>query len=231
MVGRVRRPHDKTEQEKRASGSAPVKRGLFLRVIVMLVLAALITFAGGFLWFAAGVLTRKPPAIYETDAVVVLTGGSRRIEAALALLEQGAGERLLISGVNPATTPESILQTVGGNPKLFECCVDVGYEALDTYGNAVETSKWIAEHGYSRVLVVTSAYHLPRGLYELRHIDPDTVFVGYPVSFSQANRNWYSGFGYARVLFSEYLKYIGAHVRAETGWKAIAPAGTDTGDA
>ncbi|PRX08995.1 UNVERIFIED_ORG: uncharacterized SAM-binding protein YcdF (DUF218 family) [Martelella mediterranea] len=208
--------------------SGETSRGCFLlRALLAVVVAVVIAFGGGFLWFSVSVMTTRPPALYETDAIVVLTGGSRRIDEALLLLTEGAGERLLISGVNPATTPESIRVLTGGDSQLFECCVDVGYEALDTHGNAVETRKWIEEHDYRRVLVVTSAYHLPRSLFELRHIDPDTIFVGYPVQMGEGDGPWYGNLRYVKVLASEYLKFIGAHVRAVTGLRVLSPAGQE----
>ena len=38
----------------------------------------------------------------QADAIIVLTGGQARLDAALDLLKSGKGKRLLISGVNPA---------------------------------------------------------------------------------------------------------------------------------
>nr|WP_272209828.1 YdcF family protein [Marinicella sp. W31]MDC2875659.1 YdcF family protein [Marinicella sp. W31] len=181
MAKQVRKSPETSGDGNGARGHETTRGGLVLRAVLVAGLAVLIAFGGGFIWFSTKILTARPPPLYETDAVVVLTGGARRIDEALVLLAEGAGERLLISGVNPSTTPESIRNLTGGDSQLFDCCVDVGYEALDTYGNAVETRKWIEEHNYRRVLVVTSAYHMPRGLFELRHIDPDTVFVAYPV--------------------------------------------------
>ncbi|WP_052699967.1 YdcF family protein [Martelella endophytica] len=225
MADRVRNPNVRDPNNDSGRGRSRSWGGAVVRAFATLLLIAGVFFGGGFVWFAINALTARPPAIYETDAIVVLTGGSRRIEAALSLLAEGAGERLLISGVNPSTTAESIRKTVDGDVALFECCVDIGYEALDTYGNAVETSKWIAENDYRRVLVVTSAYHLPRSLFELRHIDPGTIFVGYPVPIGEEPRNLVAIGRYAKLLGAEYMKFIGAHVRALTGWKALEPAG------
>lgn len=224
MGNELGKPPEKSGNGDGARGRSVTRRGFVLRAVLVAALAVLMAFGGGFAWFTVRVLTERSPPIYETDAIVVLTGGARRIDEALLLLAEGAGERLLISGVNPSTTSESIRKTTGGDSQLFECCVDVGYEALDTYGNAVETRKWIEEHGYRRVLVVTSAYHLPRGLFELRHIDPDTVFVGYPVPLGEGDKPWYDNLRYVKVLGSEYLKFIGAHVRAATGLWVLRPA-------
>ncbi|MBB4124487.1 YdcF family protein [Martelella radicis] len=228
MENELGKPPEKSGHGDGARGREVTRASSVLRFFLAAFLAVLIAFGGGFVWFSANILSAKPPPIYETDAIVVLTGGARRIDEALLLLAEGAGERLLISGVNPSTTPESIRKTTGGDSQLFECCVDVGYEALDTYGNAVETRKWIEEHDYRRVLVVTSAYHLPRGLFELRHIDPDTVFVGYPVPMGEGDGPWYGNLRYVKVLASEYLKFLGAHVRAVTGLRVLGPAEQET---
>jgi uncharacterized SAM-binding protein YcdF (DUF218 family) len=67
---------------------------------------------------------------------------------------------------------------------LFVCCVDLGYDAIDTVGNALETAKWVRAHNYRRVLVVTSNYHMPRSLLELHRIDPETQYVGYPIVYT-----------------------------------------------
>ncbi|WP_174801545.1 YdcF family protein [Martelella limonii] len=211
-----------------AKGGSETRRrsfgGAVLRLFGMIFVAGVLLLSGGFVVFCVNIFTARPPHIYETDAIVVLTGGSRRIEEAFALLESGAGERLLISGVNPATSPSGIQKIIGGDSQLFECCVDVGYEALDTHGNAVETRQWIEEHGYQRILVVTSAYHLPRGLLELRAIDPDTIFVGYPVAMSEPGAPWQEDLRYFRVAGLEYLKLIGAYIRARTDLPVLAPA-------
>src|SRR3546814_9566295 len=38
---------------------------------------------------------------------------------------------------------------------LFECCVDLGFEAADTAGNALETAGWLNAHGYKSIRLVT----------------------------------------------------------------------------
>ena len=73
----------------------------FFRVPLLVVVCALALFAGGFVWFAVHVsrlATPENPA--EADAIIVLTGGQARLNAAIDLLKSGKGQRLLISGVS-----------------------------------------------------------------------------------------------------------------------------------
>ena len=72
----------------------------------------------------------------NADGIVVLTGGTSRISDALELLSSGRGKRLLITGVNPGTTTTDIARQIVDYDRLFACCVDLDYSALNTLGNA-----------------------------------------------------------------------------------------------
>ncbi|WP_205927333.1 YdcF family protein [Rhizobium sp. P32RR-XVIII] len=182
------------------------------------VLATALLFVG-FLRFADSVTTLKPPAEPKADAIVVLTGGYQRIDQAVALLEKGAGKRLLISGVHPSTTPGQIRKTTSASAELFNCCVDIGYDAIDTIGNAQEASNWIHAKGYKSVLVVTNNYHMPRSLAELAYVDADTQFIPYPVVNSDLKtRAWFTDPNALRVMLAEYVKVLLAAARNMTGF-------------
>jgi uncharacterized SAM-binding protein YcdF (DUF218 family) len=174
---------------------------------------------GGFLRFADSITTMKPPIDPKADAIVVLTGGYQRIDQAVELLEKGAGKRLLISGVHPSTTPGQIRKTTTGSADLFDCCVDIGYDAIDTIGNAEEASNWIHAKGYKSVLVVTNNYHMPRSLAELAYVDSDTQFIPYPVVNSDLKtRAWFMDPNALRVMLAEYGKVLLAGARNITGF-------------
>jgi uncharacterized SAM-binding protein YcdF (DUF218 family) len=97
----------------------------------------------------------------------------------------------------------------------------MGYDALDTTGNANETARWIHGHGYSSILVVTNNYHMPRSLHELRRSSPSTEFIGYPVVNSDLKRkNWFADPNVVRTLFSEYIKVVVAEARDRAGMGA-----------
>ncbi|MFP3545314.1 YdcF family protein [Rhizobium sp. SIMBA_035] len=195
----------------------PLRR--MLRWCGFAVVLAMALVFGGFLRFADSVTTMKPPAEPKADAIVVLTGGYQRIDQAVELLQKGAGKRLLISGVHPSTTPAQIRKTTTGSADLFDCCVDIGYDAIDTIGNAEEASNWIHAKGYRSVLVVTNNYHMPRSLAELAYVDDDTQFIPYPVVNSDLKtRAWFMDRNALRVMLAEYGKVLFAGARNITGF-------------
>lgn len=197
---------------------SPVRRLLRYAGYVVLLIAAL--FFGGFLYFVDSVTTLTPPANPNADAIVVLTGGYQRIDQAVELLKHGSGNRLLISGVNPSTSSNQIRRMTQSSAGLFECCVDIGYEARDTIGNASETTRWIQDKGYRSVLIVTSNYHMPRSLHELRRLDRETQFIPYPVINTDLKRaDWYVDPNALRTLISEYGKIVVAYARDWAGWQ------------
>ncbi len=184
----------------------------------MLVIAGTIL-AGGFLRFADSVANLNPPPDARADAIVVLTGGSQRIDQAVDLLRRGSGKRLLISGAHPSTSPTQIRKMTQSSKDLFNCCVDMGYDALDTIGNANEIARWIHDKGYRSVLVVTNNYHMHRSLMELRRVDHGTEFIPYPVVNSDLkSTDWYTDPNVLRTLLAEYGKTLIVYLRNLAGW-------------
>ncbi len=169
----------------------------------------------GFLMFAV-TSTRQPTGgTPPADGIVVLTGADRRIERGLQLLRDGQGRRLLISGVNRLNSPADVLAHAGGH--LATCCVDrvdFGYDALDTIGNAHEARAWAARHGFRRLIVVTSSYHMPRSLAEISMTMPGIELVPHAVvPKSMRERPWWVSASAARVLIVEYLKLLPSYGR------------------
>jgi uncharacterized SAM-binding protein YcdF (DUF218 family) len=191
------------------------RRRNFPRVIVAAVLCACLLFVGGFALFATHVsrmATPKNPA--QADAIIVLTGGQARLDAAVELLKSGKGERLLISGVHPSTTRKTLQAATGADKALFSCCVDIDRDALDTIGNAEESAKWVRNHDYSRVILVTNNYHMPRSLLEVGRLIGEAQLEPYPVvNANLANGGWMVQPEALRVLFTEYNKYLLALAR------------------
>ncbi len=160
----------------------------------------------GFAVFLVQMSTAKPPAtIPKVDGIVVLTGadGSRLLVGA-ALLQNGHGERLLISGVNKTILPTQIQALLGMGDAKFTCCVDLDYEAENTFDNGYETAVWARALGYEKILLVTSAYHMPRAKLEIAAAANGISIIAYPV---HAKSDW-SWWRKTRLLVREYGKLL-----------------------
>lgn len=184
-------------------------QGFGVRLVASAAALAVTAYAIGLLVFTETLARTTPDTLPEVDAVVVLTGAPGRISAAFELLEGGAGERLLISGVDPKVADDALPAYLDASSPKFACCVDLGREATTTISNAVETSGWAEEKGYERLIVVTSSYHLPRALLELRRAMPEKTLIGYP-TFQKGVPldNWWLYPGTTKLLVGEYTKYL-----------------------
>jgi uncharacterized SAM-binding protein YcdF (DUF218 family) len=184
------------------------------KFLIAFVLTCGIAAGVGFLAFAHAVKRAAPANPPAADAVVVLTGGEDRIEAGIKLLAQRKGKRLLISGVNPSTRATEIGRLTGYDRRLFDCCIDFGYVAVDTTTNAEETRAWAANWHFSRLILVTSSYHMPRSLLEFSRVLPDVELLPYPVVTRSLHLDaWWQHRHTARVMGTEYLKFLASAVR------------------
>ena len=189
-----------------------------LRIVALSMLGmagACAAFFIGFAAFSTHVARLATPASLEdADAIIVLTGGHQRLDAAVDLLKSGKGKRLLISGVHPSARPVDLQRATGGDARLFACCVDIDRAALDTIGNAEESAKWVNTHAYDKVIVVTNNYHMPRSLLELERMIDSAELLPYPVVNTRLDDGaWLLNPDARRVLFMEYTKFLAAVVR------------------
>lgn len=184
----------------------------------------------GFILFASIVMREQEPDDEKADAIVVLTGGEARIREAARLLREGRAKRLLITGVNPKTGSRDIGKLSGLAPEELACCVDLGYEALNTVGNAEETANWTLARGYNSLIVVTASYHMPRSLLELSRELPNVRLIAHRVMpKSLQTREWWLHLPTTRILLSEYVKLIPAAARLAvarlmSGWEGRSVA-------
>jgi uncharacterized SAM-binding protein YcdF (DUF218 family) len=212
------------------SRSAPRRIGRVVRGLWRLIVAASfvfgIAFIVGFLWFVGSVPTEEVSIDRPADGIVVLTGGASRITDAIELLAAGRGKRLLISGVHPTTSSRELARLSPAYGRWMTCCVDLGHAAVNTTGNAIETRQWVTDRGFHSLIVVTSNYHMPRTMAELRRSMPEVALVPFPVvTDKMRNEAWWSSPPTAKLLVSEYLKYIVAQVRFRLGTaQAVAGA-------
>lgn len=199
------------------------RRGGWLLAVALLAW----TFATGFVVFATYAMRRPDNPGGRAGGIVVLTGADLRLAEGARLLEAGRAGRLLVSGVNSRTRPEEIQRLSGLDPARFNCCVDLGYKAQSTIGNAEEARDWALKNGFKSLIVVTSTYHMPRSLAELELALPDVRLIPHAVTPKAPRRQpWWLNPGNARILLGEYVKYLPVAARLLVSRLLASPLAT-----
>lgn len=170
-----------------------------------LLAAIVMLYTIGFLWFAA--ILPQPLEGARTDAVIVPTGGAGRIERGLDVLRAGEAREVFISGVARQVTAAEFAAQFGISKTNMECCITLGYAAVDTRSNAKEAAEWVAERGHGSVRLVTTDWHIRRTLSEFRDALPDDVRILPDAVPSNPPLG---------ILFAEYNKYL-----ASSLWRAL----------
>ncbi|MBT3989484.1 MAG: YdcF family protein [Rhodospirillaceae bacterium] len=187
-------------------GPTQAKRRIsFLMILLVLALGV---WTYGLISFVDLIPDKAVKADQTTDAIVVLTGGSDRLKEGLTLLTNKKAKKLFVSGVYRGNDVKRLLAIQQYNPAELMCCINLGYAATSTAGNALETAIWINEQKYRSLRLVTANYHMPRSLLEFHHIMPDVEILPHPVFPEQFKRDrWWQWPGTATLIISEYTKY------------------------
>jgi len=144
--------------------------------VIRYVLSSLVlVWALGFLWFTVSL--PQPAGKVRTDAVIVLTGAAGRIPQGLAVLDAGLADRMLVSGVAPEVRPAEFAAEFGVSEERMDCCVSLGFAAVDTKGNASEIAAWVEQNEIASLRLVTTDWHMRRAASELDRTLPDGVPV------------------------------------------------------
>jgi uncharacterized SAM-binding protein YcdF (DUF218 family) len=140
-------------------------------------------------------------------AIVVLTGGPRRLEEGFKLLEKKMGSALFISGVNPIVKKKDLKRILNTNTSskkniLFDCCVFYEKKSKNTQSNSIEANKWLTENDYDEIFLVTSSFHMPRSIYEFKKNAPKITI--YPWNILQKEKTTFNNI---KKITIEYLKF------------------------
>ena len=159
----------------------------------------LLLYALGFVFFAFTLGKPASATAKPTDAAIVLTGGPGRIEHAIDVLKEHQAQRLLVAGVDPAVTKADLARRIPGSGKWLACCVDLGSESVDTRSNAEEAGRWLANHNYKSLRLITSDWHMRRARYEFGRVLRDKYELETDAVRSEPS---------LITLFGEYNKYL-----------------------
>jgi uncharacterized SAM-binding protein YcdF (DUF218 family) len=180
-----------------------------------LILAFCLLFLSSTRWVAYGLLKSLewrylPPAEISHEEVIVVLGGGTysllyprpmvemsgagdRVSYAFWLYQQGKADHLLLTGgsidwlssdENPATDMASLLELFGV-PKE---AIWLEPDSRNTYEDALYATKILKEKGISRIILVTSAFHMPRSvkLFEKQGLE----VIPAPVDFVVTQKGW-----------------------------------------
>ena len=185
-----------------------------LRRLAWLALAIVGLWVAGLATFVVLSLRVSDNVAAATDAIVVPTGGRLRLETGVRLLTAGKGKKLFISGVNQRVDRRELLRALGPVAEQEACCIELGHEADNTFGNAQETAEWMRREGYKSLRLVTSWYHIERGLLEFRRAMPDILIVAHPVFAPHVDpERWWGWHGALLLVVDEFHKYLAVWMR------------------
>lgn len=187
-----------------------------MRRLIFGIIVIALAWVGGFLAFIGAIPQPLDNSGLSGRGIAIYTGGGgARIAAGMELFADGAGERLLITGVHPETSRARLAEMWSGPQDQFDCCVDLDRKALSTEGNAKELKVWAEAHDYDTIVIVTSEYHMPRAIASTRKQMPDAELTPYPVfsGYLDANGRPTSLEAWEK-LAGEYIKYLLAQLKA-----------------
>ncbi len=180
--------------------------------LALVAAAAAAAWIVGLARFAALVPDRLEDETRRTDAIVVLTGGSGRLDAGLDLLARHRGDKLLVSGVYQGIDVQKLLHIARREGSGIESRIALG-TAANTRGNARESAEWMRSQGFTSLRLVTGAYHMPRSLLEFRAAAPEVALVPHPVFPEHVKADWWAWPGTLFLIASEYNKTMIAWTR------------------
>ncbi|HEX6842271.1 MAG TPA: YdcF family protein [Stellaceae bacterium] len=198
------------------------RRGLrWLGIPAAILTLLFLLWLGGLAWFAQSIPDEVSDPTSATDAIVVLTGGSLRVQSGIALLNAGKAKKLFVSGVNHGTDMPALLRAEHQSSDKVPCCIALGYDADNTFGNAQETAVWMRREGFHSLRLVTASYHMPRSLLEFSRAMPDVRIIPHPVFPERVKQErWWAWPGTASLIVAEYQKYLLAWARPMLGQSA-----------
>jgi uncharacterized SAM-binding protein YcdF (DUF218 family)/glycosyltransferase involved in cell wall biosynthesis len=167
-----------------------------LATIVAVAIAYGVIFQTPIAWsLAAPLEIREEPR--AADAIVVFAGGAgesgqagggyqERVKQAVDLYHQGLAPRMIFSsGFVFAFKEAEIMRGLAMANGVPGDAIVLETKATNTYENVAHSHAILAEHGWERILLVSSPYHMRRAMLTWRRVAPDVDVTAAPVAQSQ----------------------------------------------
>ena len=173
-----------------------IARRRFVTLAAALAMSYVLLFETPLVWVLADPLrVAEPPR--QADAIVVFAGGvgesgqaggghQERVKQAVNLYEAGyAREMVFSSGFVFAFQEAEVMRTLAVASGVPADAVHLEAQAANTYENVSYSAEIVRQHGWRRVLLVSSPYHMRRAMLTWRRVAPDIEVVPSPVAASQ----------------------------------------------
>lgn len=178
-------------------------------------------------WWVAGPLYRDaPPA--PADAIVVFAGGvgesgkagggaQERLARAVTLYKSGYAPNLILSSGYVYSFKEAeVMRALALDQGVPASAIVLEQRASNTYQNVTFVDEILRERRWTRVLLVSSPYHMRRALMVWRKVAPDVSVVPTPATESQFYQHSRGAtLDQVRGIIQEYLAILGYWRR---GW-------------
>jgi uncharacterized SAM-binding protein YcdF (DUF218 family) len=201
---------------------------LVLNLSASVIAFAAVAWGVGLLWFTAVIPETVADKTTHTDAIVVLTGGSERIETGLALLDEGLADHLFVSGVGEQVKTGDLLPRTPSVRTEIREKITVGTAANNTPGNALETAAWARTMNVQSIRLVTAAYHMRRSLLEFHAAMPGVAIVPHAVFPANVKSDWWRWPGTASLFAREYTKFLATWAMQRLGIAGVTDGPTKT---
>lgn len=207
--------------EKYKEGFKPTKeldeKELRAKKYIMYMLFALFIYLLGFIYFIFTLNYNPQYPNEKTDAIITLTGETKRITTSIEELAKGNAKQLFISGVYRQAPIEKVIDktiislqkqkklTTDGN--TLKSKIKTG-KAENTIENGIESAIWVNKNKIETIRLITSYYHMPRSKLIFQKYLPNTTIIYHPILLDDKKPNPFTDIKLLTLMLSEYNKYI-----------------------
>lgn len=206
--------------EDRLRGLYATARRHTVQAIGAVIALYVLLFYTPLLWWIASPLKLTAPPV-SADAIVVFAGGvgesgklgtgfQERVSQAVKLYKAGYAPRVIFSSGYIFTLHEAeVMKGVAVDSGVPPDAILLEEHAANTFENVAFTNRILADHGWRRVLLVSSPYHMRRAMMTWRHAAPDVTVTPMPVPQSEFYASaWGASFDQIRGILHEYAAIV-----------------------